>query len=130
MTRKSLIIVLVALTVLAGLLIGLYFGLRPQVTEGTKSFTLTVVHSDGSTKDFPFTTDKEYVGEVVQEGGLVTGVMGDYGLYIQNVDGETAIFEENGAYWAFYEGDAYAATGIDQTPIQDGAVYKLVYTAE
>ncbi len=128
MNRKTLISVLIALTVLAGLLVGMYFALRPQTTEGTKSFTLTVVHGDGTSKDFLFSTDKSYVGEAVQEVGLVTGMMGDYGLYIQVVDGETAIYEENGAYWAFYEGDTYAAAGIDQTPIRDGAVYKLVYT--
>ena len=44
------------------------------------------------------------------------------------VDGEKAVYEEDNAYWAFYEGDAYAQLGIDLTPIADGAVYKLIYT--
>jgi hypothetical protein len=31
-------------------------------------------------------------------------------------------------YWALYIGQDYATTGIDTTPIQDGAAYSLVYT--
>ena len=87
-----------------------------------------MVHGDGSTKDFKYTSDKEYVGEVLLEEGLVTGDMGDYGLYIKAVDGEKAVYEEDAAYWGIFVGEESAATGIDQIPIEDGAVYKLVYT--
>ena len=110
-----------------GIAVGVYFATRPQPTEGQKSFTVTVVHKDGSTKDFSYTTTEEYVGAVLQAEGLVTGTMGDYGLYIDAVDGETAVYETDGAYWRIYKGDTPVLTGIDQTPIEDGAAYKLVY---
>ena len=29
-------------------------------------------------------------------------------------------------YWAFYENGEYASTGVDSTPIQDGATYAFV----
>jgi len=127
MSKKKLILSIIAVILVIGVAVGVYFATRPQATEGQKSFTVTVVHKDGSTKDFSYTTTEAYVGTVLQAEGLISGYMGDYGLYIEAVDGETAVYETDGAYWSFYIGDAYAQTGIDLTPIEDGAAYKLVY---
>ena len=128
MKNKKTILTVIALVVVVALALGLYVLTRPATTAGGKEFTVTVVHSDGSSKDFTYKSDAEYVGEVVQEEGLVSGEMGDYGLYIKEVDGEKAVYEEDNAYWGFFVGEEYAQLGIDQTPIEDGAVYKLVYT--
>ena len=129
MSKKKLFVAIAALVVIVGLLLGLYFATRPRTQEGTKTFTVTVVHKDGSSKDFTYTSDEEFVGTVLQEKGLVEGEMGQYGLYIKMVDGEKAVYEEDAAYWGFYIGEEYAQTGIDQTPIEDGKVYKLVYVS-
>jgi hypothetical protein len=128
MNKKKMIVTIIAVIVVAAVLLGAYLATRPATSAGSKEFTLTVVHADGTSKDFTFKTDAEYVGEVVQEEGLVSGDMGDYGLYIKVVDGEKAVYEEDNAYWSFYVGEEYAQLGIDQTPVEDGAVYKLVYT--
>ena len=93
-----------------------------------KKFTVTVVHADGSSKDFQYETEEEFVGPVLQKAGLIEGNMGQYGLEITKVDGEQAIYSEDKAYWAVYEGEEYAMQGIDTTPVVDGRVYKLVYT--
>lgn len=127
MSKKKLFLSVTALVLVVGLLLGLYFATRPQTQEGTKTFTVTVVHKDGTSKDFTYTSDEEFVGTVLQAEGLIEGEMGQYGLYIKKVDGEKAVYEEDNAYWGFYIGDEYAQTGIDQTPIEDGKVYKLVY---
>ena len=129
MSKKKLFLSVAALVLVVGLLLGLYFATRPQTQEGTKTFTVTVVHKDGSSKDFSYTSDEELVGTVLQAEGLVEGEMAQYGLYIKKVDGEKAVYEEDNAYWGFYIGEDYAQTGIDQTPIEDGKVYKLVYEA-
>lgn len=129
MSKKKLFLSVAALVLVVGLLLGLYFATRPQTQEGTKTFTVTVVHKDGSSKDFSYTSDEEFVGTVLQAEGLVEGEMAQYGLYIKKVDGEKAVYEEDNAYWGFYIGEDYAQTGIDQTPIEDGKVYKLVYEA-
>jgi len=114
------------------LVLVLVFGLcacnRQQTTEGEKSFTVTVVHADGTSKDFSYKTTELYVGAVLQAEGLIEGEEGQYGLYINAVDGESAVYEVDGAYWAFYVNGEYAMQGIDLTPIEDGAVYKLEYT--
>ena len=97
-------------------------------TESGKAFTVVVVHADGSQKTFQYRSEEEYVGTVLLEKGLIAGDEGQYGLYVKEVDGERAVYEENGAYWGFYIGEEYAPTGVDMTPIEEGAVYKLVYT--
>ena len=125
--QLALIIVLVVLVVT---MVVIYGATRPDTATGEKSFTLEIVHGDGTTKQIECSTDLEYVGEALQADGVIEGEEGAYGLYIQVVDGEKAVFEEDGAYWAFYLGEEYATQGIDLTPIEDGAVYKLVYTVD
>jgi len=127
--KKTLVIILV-LAVLIAALVAVYFVTRPATSAGDKTFTLEVVHGDGTTKQIECSTDLEYVGEALQADGVIEGEEGAYGLYIHVVDGEKAVFEEDGAYWAFYLGEEYATQGIDLTPIEDGAVYKLVYTVD
>ena len=61
------------------------------------------------------------------EKGLITGSQGQYGLTIEAVDGETADWNKDNAYWALYIGEEYATTGIDSTPVYDGSTFKLVY---
>jgi len=126
--NTKLILAVVAVLVVIALFAGIFIATRPETAEGSKTVTVEVVHSDGSSKTFTYHTDAEYLGEVVLTEGLVIGEMGPYGLYIHEVDGEQAIYEEDGAYWAFYEGDEYATLGIDLTPVIDGGEFSLVYT--
>lgn len=93
------------------------------------AFTVIVVHSDGTEKTFNYETNEKYVGPVLEEAGLLEGNDGPYGLEITKVDGEKAVYSEDGAYWAVYEGEEYALQGIDTTPVKEGQVYKLVWTA-
>ena len=126
--KKKPILIAVALLVLVLVFVGIFIATRPETVEGAKTITVEVVHSDGSEKNFTYQTDAEYLGEVIQAEGLVSGEMGDYGLYILVVDGEQAIWEEDGAYWAFYQGEEYASLSADQTPINDGDEFSFVYT--
>ena len=100
----------------------------PETTAGEKKITVTVVHGDGSEKTFTYDTDEEYLGAVLVDAGLIQGNDGRYGLEMHTVDGEKADWNENKSYWALYIGEEYALTGVDSTPIADGAVFKLVYT--
>ena len=96
--------------------------------EGAATITVTVVHADGTTKDFTYETEEEFLGPLLQAEGLIEGNAGPYGLEITKVDGEQAIYDTDKAYWALYEGEEYALQGIDTTPIKDGGTYKLEYT--
>lgn len=126
--NKKIIAVAVVLVALIAILVGIWFATRPEVSEGTKTITVKVIHSDESVKTFTYQTDAEYLGEVLLAEGLVKGDEGAYGLYVTEVDGEEAVYDENGAYWAFYQGDEYAQQGVDLTPIANGDAFSLIYT--
>ena len=68
------------------------------------------------------------LGTVLLNEGLVKGDLGQYGLYISEVDGEVADYSVDKGYWALFEGDEYAMQGADTTPIHDGDRFRLAYT--
>ena len=122
--NKKLILAAVALAAIVAIFLGVYFATRPQSAQGAKTFTVTVIHKDGTGKDFTYHTDEEYLGAALVAEGLIQGENGMY----TTVDGETADWDADNSYWAFYVGEAYASAGIDQTPVKDGDTFKLVYT--
>ena len=128
--NKKKILIAIVLVVLVAALVAVYFLTRPETFAGRKDFTLEVVHGDGTTNEFRYKSKLEFVGEALLEEGIIEGEEGPYGLYIHVVDGEKAVFEEDGAYWSFSINGEYAMTGVDQTPIEDGAVYTLAYTVD
>ena len=93
--------------------------------EGKTSFTLNITFKDGSEKTYTINTNKTIVGEALTELGLISGTVGDYGLMVETVDGETVKFEDDGKYWAFYINGEYAMSGVDTTDITAGASYAL-----
>ena len=124
--KKALTLLLVLLTVLS-----LAACSAPTTSEGTGqpvAFTVIVVDVDGSSSTFNYTSDLKTVGDALLKEGLITGTPGNPGFYLISVNGITADWDTESAYWAFYIGDEYASTGIDSTPITEGATYKLVKT--
>lgn len=128
MKNKKLLVVVIALVVVIGVLLGVFFATRQDPNEGKKAYTVTVVHSDGSEKVFEGYSEAEYLGTVLVETGAVEENYGDYGLYILVADGEEASWEKDGAFWSIYVGDEPAITGADQIVLEDGGVYSVVYT--
>ena len=96
-----------------------------EIGEGSTAFDFTVVDKDGNETAFTVHTDKEIVGEALQELGLVEGEEGDYGLFVKKVNGITADYDVDGTYWAFYINGEYAMSGVDVTPIAEGESYSL-----
>ena len=123
--NKKLIIALIALVLVVGVFAGVWFATRPESSEGAKSITVQVVHSDKTEKAFTYTTSAEKLGAFLEEEGLIVG-SGD-GMF-HTVDGEKADWSVNQSYWAFYLNGEYATAGIYDTDIVDGTVYKLECT--
>ncbi len=96
-----------------------------EIGVGAKQFTFTVIDLEGRQTVFLVKTDKETVGEALLENNLIAGEQGDFGLYVKTVNGITVDYDIHKKYWAFYEGDKYAAKGVDQTPITEGAAYSF-----
>ena len=96
-----------------------------ELGEGSKEFSLTVTDKDGNETQFEIHTDKETVGEALQELNLIDGEEGEYGLFVKTVNGITADYDTDGVYWAFYVNGEYATSGVDVTQITEGDSYAL-----
>ena len=91
--------------------------------EGAKQFTFTVVDGEGNETTATINSDADTVGEALQALNLIAGEPGDYGLYVKEVTGIRAVYEEDSTYWAFYINGEYGMTGVDKTDIETGASY-------
>ena len=76
-------------------------------------------------------TDAEYLRQAMDEADGLTysGTESDFGMMVEVVNGEQAIYAEDNAYWAFYVDGEYGQYGIDSQPVEDGVTYSIVYEA-
>lgn len=127
--NKKLLSGIAILALLIVALGAIYFIFAPKASEGSKTITLSVVDDTGAETTYDVKTDAEYLREVFDEveGLTVVGTDGDYGLYIDTVNGVTADFNANGAYWSIYVNGEVAQNGADTQPVTDGDDYSLVY---
>ena len=125
--NTKIVLAIVALVAVIGIFLGIYLLTRPQTQQGSKQITVIVVHKDGEEKTFTYRTDEEFLDKVLLSEGLMEGHEDKYGMVIDKVDGVTADWNADKAYWSLYVGEEYATTGISQTPVYDGSTYKLVY---
>ena len=100
-------------------------GAATELGEGAKTFDLTIVDKEGTEHLYKISTDAEMVGQALIDLQLIDGEMGQYGMYIKSVLGQTLDYETDGMYWAFYVGGEYALTGVDLTPITGDTLYML-----
>lgn len=61
-----------------------------QRAGGSKTIGLTVTFAQDNQKEYTIHTDAENLGDALKEEKLVEGTQGEYGLYIETVDGVTA----------------------------------------
>jgi len=128
MKNKKLVFAVLALVLVVAAMVGIYVSTRPEAEAGSKNVTVVIVHKDGTQKELKFTTDQENLAALLLEKELVTGYESEeFGFTIESVDGVTADWAVDSAYWALYEGEEYATTGASGILLTDGGVYRLVY---
>lgn len=128
MKNKKMILAVVVLALVVAAMAGVYLSTRPEAVEGSKQVTVRIIHKDGTEKNLEYNTDLEYLADLLKEKELVTGYESEeYGFTIESVDGVTADWAVDGAYWALYEGEEYATTSAAGIILTDGGLYKLVY---
>lgn len=128
MKNKKMLLGIVALVVVIAVMAGVYMATRPETVAGGKTVTIEIVHKDGTVKKLEYTTEAEYLADLLLEKELVTGYASEeYGFTIESVDGVTADWNVDGAYWALYEGEEYATSSAAGIVLLDGGVYRLVY---
>jgi len=96
-----------------------------DLDEGATTFDLEVRYENLTAKLFRIHTDETTVGAALRGAGLIEA--GDNGVYV-TVDGVTADYNADQSYWAFYVNGEYATQGLDETPIEPGRTYGLIYT--
>mgnify|MGYP000316817760 CR=1 FL=1 len=91
--NKKLIAGVVALIAVIAILLGVYLNNRQPATSGSKTITVSVFDTVGSTEasnTATITTDEEYLrGALEQEdsGISISGSESEYGLFVTTVDG-------------------------------------------
>lgn len=100
-----------------------------DVTMDLKEVIIEVVDSKGESKKYQLDTDAETLREAMDEAeGLeYSGTEGQYGIMVDTVNGETADFTKDGAYWSFYVNGEYCMSGIDTQPVNDGDKFQIKY---
>lgn len=99
----------------------------PEGTAGEKAYTFSVIDAEGETETFELTTDAEMLGDALMDEGLLEGEEGEYGLFVKSVNGITAN-DANQEWWCLTKGGEAVMTGVDMTPVEDGAAYEFTLT--
>lgn len=130
--NKGLYIGIGALVLLIAVLACVYYFLGPKGTAGAKEYTLEVVNDAGETTTYTGHTDQEFLRPALEElqeaeDFTIEGEESEYGLFVKTVNGVTADFAADGAYWALYVNGEYGNYGVDSQPVTDGDTYALRY---
>ena len=131
--NKKLIAGVVALIAVIAILLGVYLNNRQPTTSGSKTITVSVFDTVGSTEasnTATIITDEEYLrGALEQEdsGISISGSESEYGLFVTTVDGVTAD-DSKQQWWCFTKGGEMLNTGVDSTPIADGDTFEITLT--
>lgn len=130
--KKKKILGLGLLVVLIAIMAIIYTNFREKPVEGSKAITIEVVNSMEKSTVYELKTDAEFLRQAMEEaseqGLTFDGEEGDYGMMVNTVNGETADYNIDGAYWSFYVNDEYCNYGIDEQPVEDGDAFAIVYT--
>ena len=120
-SKKTKIISRVVLALLE-VVLALIF-LRPDANPGSKAIEFQVTHSDGRVVVFPIRTESENLRGALEQRELIAGEEGPYGLYVTEIDGETADDGQR-QWWCFTKDGEMLNTGVDDTMIADGEHYE------
>lgn len=152
--RKKLLWTVVVLVLIAAVLVGAYFLICPdgtdqnpeqhteqnteqfseqtekipEPTEKKTDYNVVIVHKDGTKKEMTLEIKEEFLGAALTSAGVIEAEENRFGMHIKKADGEKAVFKEDGAYWAVYVGEEFAAKSTDLLPVEGGQTYQLVYS--
>ena len=90
--------------------------------EGAKTVTVSIEAEEKSVT-LTVSTDKATLGEALFELEII-----DDPSFFSTANGMLASWEEDHAYWAFYQGEEYMMVGVGDAAISGGESYRLVYT--
>ena len=126
-SRKALVLGLILIAVLAALVAVIYFCFRPKTQTGAKNVTIEVIDSSGEKTSYSIETDAQYLKEAMDDAKDLSYET-DATDMVMTVNGETADYSADQAYWAFYVNGEYCNYGIAQQPVADRDKFTIEYT--
>ena len=132
MNNKKKLLGLGALVIIIAVFAIIYGKFSEKPVEGSKAITIEVINSKEESTMYELNTDAEFLEQAMNEteGLAYEAEDGPYGLAVNSVNGEAAVFEENGAYWGFFVNGEYCNYGISEQPVEDGDAFQIVYTVD
>lgn len=103
---------------------------KPSASVGEKAFEVTVIDNNGVATNYSGQTDEEYLRGALEEleGFTFSGTESEYGLMVEIVNGISAVYDKDGAYWSFNVNGTYCNYGVDSQPVNDGDQFEIIYT--
>ena len=95
--------------------------------EGEKNFTLEVKAEERSV-EFVVRTNADILADALTEHNIIAGDEGPYGIYVTQVNGMKADYEENQSFWSLEKDGIQLTTGASETGIKDGDKFTFAYT--
>ena len=119
-----------AFALLVAVMAFVYVRFSAKPVAGSKAIIITVVNSAAKETDYALRTDAEYLDQAMKEaeGLTFSAYEGPYGMVITDVNGATADFNVDSAYWSVLVNGEYGNYGISQQPVHDGDVFTIAYT--
>lgn len=127
---KKIVIGVVALVAIIAIFFGLYTKFRPQAQTGSKNVTIEVIDDEEKSTVYQVSTDAEYLKGAMEDAkGLeFFGEDGDYGFTLMTINGLTADFNVDNAYWSIMVNGEYGNYGVDGQVVTDGDTFQFIYT--
>ena len=129
--NKSLLIAAIALFLTVVVFFSAYSLFSPQAAEGSKSVMIEVKDHSQTTHTYIVHTDAEYLIDAMKDAQKLTfsGYEGPYGFTLVSVNGTSADWEKNNAYWCIYVNGEMGNYGISAQPVNDGDTFLFEYTS-
>ena len=119
---------IISLVALIGILYGAYIHFAPSAVAGEKHITITIQFPEEEEKQYELDTEAEYLREALESVAEISGEESEeFGFTLYYVDGVTADFNTDNAYWAIYVDGEYGMLILANKPVTDGGSYAIVY---
>ena len=118
------------LVVLIAVFAIVYGVFREKPVEGSKEITIEVVNQAEESEVYELKTDAKFLRQAMEEAeGLeFSGQESEYGMMVEVVNEESAVYDKDGAFWSFMVNGELCNNGIDTQPVEDGDEFQIVYT--
>lgn len=127
--------IILGISILVVLIVGAMFAYKtfsPKPVKGSKSITVAVIDDKGTKTTYEQKTDAEFLRDALEEikDLSIEGEESEYGLFVKTINGVTADYDANGAFWSFSVNGELCNNGIETQPVYDGDSFEISYEAQ